>query len=50
VRLVSRFPTGLHPQRILVDRKRVLPTAGLRHIAGTAWSTKRYHNIELLTD
>jgi hypothetical protein len=24
--------------------------AGLRHIAGTAWSTKRYLNIELLKD
>jgi hypothetical protein len=27
-----------------------LPAAKLRHIAGTAWSTKRYLNIELLKD
>jgi hypothetical protein len=24
--------------------------ARLRHIAGTAWSTKRYFNVELLKD
>jgi len=27
-----------------------LAAARLRHIAGTAWSTKRYFNIELLKD
>jgi len=27
-----------------------LAAARLRHIAGTAWSTKRYLNIELLND
>jgi hypothetical protein len=27
-----------------------LAAARLRHIAGTAWSTKRYLNIELLKD
>jgi putative transposase len=27
-----------------------LASARLRHIAGTAWSTKRYLNIELLKD
>ncbi len=31
--------------------ERLAPAAtGLRHIAGTAWSTKRYLNIELLKD
>jgi hypothetical protein len=27
-----------------------LAAARLRHIAGTAWSTKRYLNIEMLKD
>jgi len=27
-----------------------LAAARLRHIAGTAWSTKRYLNVELLKD
>ena len=32
-------------------RRRVnLAAAGLRHIAGTPWSTKRYLNIELLKE
>jgi hypothetical protein len=37
----------------LADIFRVAPNlaaARLRHIAGTAWSTKRYLNIELLKD
>jgi transposase-like protein len=37
-RVVGAFPDG-H-----------LAAARLRHIAGTAWSTKRYLNIELLKD
>jgi hypothetical protein len=27
-----------------------LPGARLQHVAGTAWSTKRYLNMELLMD
>jgi hypothetical protein len=51
VRVVSRFPNArLAPSGHLVDRKRVLPAARLRHIAGTAWSFKRYRNLELLKD
>jgi hypothetical protein len=32
------------------DQRDELAAARLRHIAGTAWSTKRYLNIELLKD
>jgi putative transposase len=41
-RVVGAFPDG---QSALY-----LAAARLRHIAGTAWSTKRYLNIELLRD
>jgi hypothetical protein len=41
-RVVGAFPDG---QSALT-----LAAARLRHIAGTAWSTKRYLNIELLKD
>ena len=41
-RVVGAFPDG---QSCLN-----LAAARLRHIAGTAWSTKRYMNIELLKD
>jgi hypothetical protein len=41
-RVVGAFPDG---QSVLN-----LAAARLRHIAGTAWSTKRYLNIELLKD
>jgi hypothetical protein len=40
--VVGSFPDG---QSVLN-----LAAARLRHIAGTAWSTKRYLNIELLKD
>jgi putative transposase len=61
----SALPTGHPLERILREirrRTRVvgafpdgqsalnLAAARLRHIAGTAWSTKRYLNIELLKD
>jgi hypothetical protein len=39
---VGSFPDG---QSALI-----LAAARLRHIAGTAWSTKRYLNIEMLKD
>ena len=41
-RVVGAFPDG---QSALT-----FAAARLRHIAGTAWSTKRYLNIELLRD
>ena len=41
-RVVGAFPDG---QSALY-----LAAARLRHIAGTAWSSKRYLNIELLKD
>jgi len=41
-RVVGAFPDG--PSALN------LAAARLRHIAGTAWSTKRYLNIELLKD
>jgi hypothetical protein len=41
-RVVGSFPDGQSALN--------LTAAGLRHIAGTAWSTKRYLNIELLKD
>jgi hypothetical protein len=34
----------------MANRPLNLAAARLRHIAGTAWSTKRYLNIELLKD
>jgi hypothetical protein len=37
-----RFPDGQSALNLAAAR--------LRHIAGTAWSTKRYLNIELLKD
>jgi transposase-like protein len=41
-RVVSSFPDGQSALNLAAAR--------LRHIAGTAWSTKRYLNIELLKD
>jgi transposase-like protein len=41
-RVVGAFPDG--------ESARNLAAARLRHVAGTAWSTKRYLNIGLLTD
>src|SRR5262249_23551681 len=41
-RVVGAFPDGQSALN--------LPAERLRHIAGTAWSTKRYLNIELLKD
>jgi transposase-like protein len=41
-RVVGSFPDGQSALNLAVAR--------LRHIAGTAWSTKRYLNIELLKD
>jgi putative transposase len=41
-RVVGAFPDGQSALN--------LAAAKLRHIAGTAWSTKRYLNIELLKD
>jgi transposase-like protein len=41
-RVVGAFPDGQSALNLAVAR--------LRHIAGTAWSTKRYLNIELLKD
>jgi putative transposase len=41
-RVVGAFPDG--------ESALILAAARLRHIAGTAWSTKRYLNMELLTD
>ena len=41
-RVVGSFPDGQSALN--------LAAASLRHIAGTAWSTKRYLNIELLKD
>jgi hypothetical protein len=35
---------------LTVNPRSNLAAARLRHIAGTAWSTKRYLNIELLKD
>jgi hypothetical protein len=39
-----------HKKLRQLSRGRPLAAAGLRHIAGTTWSTKRYRNIELLKD
>ena len=41
-RVVGAFPDGQSALN--------LAAAGLRHIAGTAWSAKRYLNVELLKD
>jgi putative transposase len=41
-RVVGAFPDGQSALNLAAAR--------LRHIAGTAWSTKRYLNIELLRD
>jgi hypothetical protein len=41
-RVVGAFPDG--------ERALNLATAGLRHVAGTDWSTKRYLSMEVLTD
>src|SRR5262249_53287662 len=41
-RVAGAFPSGDSPLNLAAAR--------LRHIAGTAWSTKRYLNIELLKD
>jgi putative transposase len=41
-RVVGAFPAGQSALNLAAAR--------LRHIAGTAWSTKRYQNIELLKD
>src|SRR5262245_63856357 len=41
-RVVGAFPHGQSALNLAAAR--------LRHIAGTAWSTKRYLNIELLKD
>lgn len=41
-RVVGSFPDG--------ESALNLAAARLRHVAGTAWSTKRYLNIGLLTD
>jgi putative transposase len=40
--VVDAFPDGQSALNLAAAR--------LRHIAGTAWSTKRYLNIELLKD
>ena len=46
-----RIRTNNPLERILREiRPLNLAAARLRHIAGTAWSTKRYLNIELLKD
>jgi hypothetical protein len=42
LRVVGAFPDGQSALNLAAAR--------LRHIAGTAWSTKRYLNIELLKD
>jgi len=41
-RVVGAFPDGQSALNLAAARP--------RHIAGTAWSTKRYLNIELLKD
>jgi putative transposase len=41
-RVVGAFPDGQSALNLAAAR--------LRHLAGTAWSTKRYLNIELLKD
>jgi hypothetical protein len=41
-RVVGAFPDGQSALNLAAAR--------LRHIVGTAWSTKRYLNIELLKD
>ena len=41
-RVVGAFPDGQSALNLAAAR--------MRHIAGTAWSTKRYLNIELLKD
>ena len=41
-RVVGAFPDGQSALNLAAAR--------LRHIAGTAWSSKRYLNIELLKD
>jgi len=41
-RVVGAFPDGQSALNLAAAR--------LRHIAGTAWSTKRYFNVELLKD
>ena len=51
-----RIRTNNPLERILREIRRrtrvvgAFPAPRLRHIAGTAWSTKRYLNIELLKD
>jgi hypothetical protein len=42
MRVVGAFPDGQSALNLAAAR--------LHHIAGTAWSTKRYLNIELLKD
>jgi len=44
----GRVPLSQPKVRKILDT--TLAAARLRHIAGTAWSTKRYLNIELLKD
>jgi putative transposase len=41
-RVVGAFPDGQSAHNLAAAR--------LRHVAGTAWSTKRYLNMELLKD
>jgi putative transposase len=41
-RVVGAFPDGQSALNLAAAR--------LRHVAGTAWSTKRYLNMELLKD
>jgi hypothetical protein len=41
---------GLTVRERAYDTRAPLVNPRLRHIAGTAWSTKRYLNIELLKD
>jgi hypothetical protein len=45
-----RWAEDVHPVSALRWSALNLAAARLRYIAGTAWSTKRYLNIELLKD
>jgi hypothetical protein len=49
---MARSARGLTRPSAIPDGQSALNLAAarLRHIAGTAWSTKRYLNIELLKD
>jgi hypothetical protein len=47
---LREYATFGGPVRNLSQKAETPDEARLRHVAGTAWSTKRYLNMELLKD